>query len=281
MFKSQQFLKKKHLYRYRAVAFLDVLGFEKTLNDFEREAIKNQNKPKEDNELAGYYYSRAASKFISILKNALEKLSVDKFKYYLFSDNICITSISETQTDDLKELLHTVNELFYDFAQAGYFLRGGIDYGLFIDDDNLALGLPLANAYKLESTVAIYPRIVLSKQLVERFIVKEDFEDDISAILISKKHEHHYLNVFTHVFQSDYREDKEVFFKSLSKTIIKELEANSLNERVYNKYKWLAEEFNTFIDSFVTNLAFQDSSFDPDEEPGFLDIVLNQKINYA
>lgn len=274
-------MNQKHLYRYRAVAFLDVLGFEKTLNKFELEAKRNKRKPKADDDFPGYYYSSSASKFISIFKNALEKLSVDKFKYYLFSDNICITSISETRTDDLKELLHTINELFYDFAQAGYFLRGGIDYGLFIDDDNLALGMPLANAYKLESTVAIYPRIVLSEELVNQFIISGDFEDDISSVLISQKHEHRYLNVFTHVFRSDYREDKEEFFKNLSRSIVHELEVNSANEKVFTKYKWLAEEFNAFIDAFVTNLAFQDSSLDPDQEPGFLDLISNQKINYA
>jgi hypothetical protein len=146
--------------------------------------------------------------------------------------------------------------------------------------DNLALGLPLANAYKLESTIAIYPRIILSKELVERFMVDDEFEDDISSLLVSQKHEHNYLNVFTHVFQSDYREDKEKFFKNLRKSILKGLDSNIKHEKVFVKFKWLADEFDSFIDSFVSNLAFQDSSFDPEEEPDFLHIISKQKINH-
>lgn len=271
----------KHIYRYRAVAFLDVLGFQGRLIGFNQEA--EENRFSESNELADseYYYSESASKFIRIVEGALMKLPDEKFKYYLFSDNICITSLAETTPEDLKDLLLIISELFYDFAINGYFLRGGIDYGLFIDDDNLALGVPLAEAYKMESKLAIYPRILLSQKLVDRFIEEDEFKDDLTILLISKSHEYFFLNVFSHVFQSDYREDKQDYFESLKSAVEKELKTNLENEKLYLRYKWFAQIFNQFIDSFVTNLAYQDNSFDPDEEEGYLDFIVSQKIDYA
>lgn len=273
-------MNESHIYRYRAVAFLDVLGFQESLISFDEEARRNRYESEEDDD-SEYFYSKSASNFIDTLYLALGKLSPEKFKFYLFSDNVCITSIAETSAEDLKVLLFTISELFFDLATQGYFIRGGIDYGLFIDDDNLALGIPLAEAYKMESKQAIYPRVLLSKGLVDQFIEEEVFLDDISILLVSKSHELNFLNIFTHVFKSEDRSDKETFFVTLKRVINQELESHKNNEKLYLRFRWLAEKFNLFIDDFVTNLAYQDTSFDPDEEEGYLEFIKNQKIDYA
>src|SRR5690606_18436190 len=117
--------------------------------------------------------SQKASDFIETFNHAISKLDPDKFSYYLFSDNICITAKNLNTNDEksLTELLLVVSELFFEFIQRGYFLRGGIDYGLFIDKSSIALGVPLATAYKIESTQAVFPRIVLSKEFIKQFEV--------------------------------------------------------------------------------------------------------------
>lgn len=280
---------EEYYYKNRAVAFLDVLGFRQKLIDFETEAINDNNnaideKLQENDNCK--YVSKKANDFINTFKRAIDKLDPDKYRYYLFSDNICITSIRETNAKDLYDLLLVIAELYFEFAQKGYFLRGGIDYGLFIDESTIAMGCPLSTAYELETKKAIYPRIILSENLVNVFQAinnkgEKVFDFDYSDVLIVDSCEIKFLNVFLQVFQSDYREDKENFFLCFNRVIIKNLDENRNNEVVFNKYKWLSEQFNEFIDLFITKLAYLDHDFDPEIEVGFLEFVKHQKVYYG
>lgn len=278
---------QEYLYRNRAVAFLDVLGFKQKLNEFELEAKSNHIPENDDAVNAnGKYISQKANDFINTFKLAISQLDEKKYRYYLFSDNICITSIEDTSASDLQDLLLVIAKLYFEFAKRGYFLRGGIDYGLFIDEETLALGNPLANAYELETKKAVYPRIVLSQNLVDEFQGydpqgEKQFDYFYSDALIKDSCEIKFLNVFLQVFQSDYREDREAFFARFKTVILENLHANKSNEAVFVKYKWLADQFNEFIDLFTEKLAYMDSDFDPEQEIGFLDFVKQQKISYA
>jgi len=278
---------QEYLYRNRAVAFLDVLGFKQKLNEFELEAKSNHIPENDDAVNAnGKYISQKANDFINTFKLAISQLDEKKYRYYLFSDNICITSIEDTSSSDLQDLLLVIAKLYFEFAKRGYFLRGGIDYGLFIDEETLALGNPLANAYELETKKAVYPRIVLSQNLVDEFQGydpqgEKQFDYFYSDALIKDSCEIKFLNVFLQVFQSDYREDREAFFARFKTVILENLHANKSNETVFVKYKWLADQFNEFIDLFTEKLAYMDSDFDPEQEIGFLDFVKQQKISYA
>jgi len=278
---------QQYIYKNRAVAFLDVLGFRQKLIDFEQEARNNRigSNVAESEETAyqRQYISYKANDFINTFKSAISKLDVEKYRYYLFSDNICITSIKDTSKSDLQDLLLVITELYFEFAQKGYFLRGGIDYGLFIDEKEIAVGIPLARAYELETKKAVYPRIVLSENLVKEFQAINNKGEKVydylySDALILDSCEIKFLNVFLQVFQSDYREDRERFFKKFNNVIVTNLEENKANEVVFVKFKWLAEQFNEFIDLFTSNLSFLDINFNPEEEVGFLDFVKQQKI---
>ncbi|WP_461789689.1 hypothetical protein [Pedobacter sp.] len=274
-------MEQHYVYKKRAVAFLDVLGFREKLNVFQKEA--EQNQLAEENES---YVSQQANDFINTFKKAIARLDDKKFRYYLFSDNICITSINETTSSDLQDLFLAVTELYFQFARQGYFLRGGIDYGLFIDEDEIAVGNPLAVAYLLESKKAIYPRIILSDNLVKEFQTinqqgEKNYEYLYADVLIKDSCEIRFLNIFLHVFQSDYREDREDFFIKYSEVLKQNLAENIKNEAIYTKYKWLADEFNEFIDHFINELSFLDTAFDPEQEVGFLEMVGQQKIQYG
>lgn len=273
----------QYLFKKRAVAFLDVLGFKTILNDFEKEAKDNRFEFLDDEDDNEIFVSSRANDFINTFKNAIGKLDSNKYRYYLFSDNICITSINDTTASDLQDLFLVITDLYFEFAQKGYFLRGGIDYGLFIDEKKIAVGNPLANAYELETKKAIYPRIILSDSLVAEFqsyntAGKKIYDYIYSDVLIKESCEIKYLNVFLQVFQSDYREDREDFFKIYNEVIVSNLSRNITNEIVYVKYKWLADQFNEFIDLFTTKLAYLDENFNPEEEMGFIEFIKSQKI---
>lgn len=274
------------IYRNRAVAFLDVLGFREKLKTFESEAKKyiSDNIAIDEEKTKGV--SERANEFITTFKNAVGRLDKDKYRYYLFSDNICITSTNDTTPLDLLDLLFVISELYYEFAQQGYFLRGGIDYGLFIDEEEIAVGLPLVVAYELESKYAVYPRIVISDNFADQFQIyntegEKVFDYLYADMLIKNSCEIKYLNIFLNVFKSDFADRKELFFQAFKIALEKNLEENKFKELIYVKYKWLADEFNGFIDNFVNELAFLDVDFDPEEEVGLLEYIKTQKIKYG
>lgn len=285
----------KYKYVNRAVAFLDVLGFQNKLQEFEKEAIAFHGEYIGDNldddvldentdqNVGPIYYSKRASDFIEIFENAISKLDKEKFSYYLFSDNICITA-RNTGTNSEKsliELLLVISELYFEFIQKGYFLRGGIDYGFFIDWSSIALGVPLATAYKMESTQAVFPRIILSTNFTKQL---EDYSDQAiegySSILASNLIKHsceiQYLNVFNYIFKV---EDKEYFFERYRNNILDNLHSAESQEHIFLKYKWLANEFNAFIEVYTGSLAFLDENFEATDE--FIDTIKQLKIEYG
>jgi len=272
---------KDYIFANRAVAFIDVLGFGAKLNEFDEEA--RNNLIEEDNEIKRYI-SPSANRFINTFLNAIELLDPNKYRYYLFSDNLCITSIDETSPTDLEDLLFVIANLYYELAKAGYFIRGGIDYGLFVDEGSIAVGMPLAHAYRIESKVAVYPRIVLSKnfvdQLAEKYTDQEGMDEgNYLRLLLSHSCELTYLNVFMHVFQTDFETDKIQFFHDMNFKIIESLDFTKGKETVHHKFKWLAEEFNKFLDSYSDELVYLDENYEPDDN--YIDTVKQQRIEYA
>lgn len=274
---------KEYIYQNRVVAFLDVLGFQEKLFQFEKEAISKLNQEKEQEfenlEKGQFLQSIQADDFINTFLEAISKVDNDKFKYYLFSDNICITLNYDSDKNLLLELLMLISDLFYSFAQKGYFLRGGIDFGKFISQDRIALGVPLVKAYKLETETAVYPRIVISqdfKKIFEEYTTGNEQEIQLPIFiksLILSSCENNYLNVFLKVFQTD---EKEVYFKNIRESIIKNLEENRMKEKVYVKYEWLAKEYDLFIEHYTSNLAYLDSDSEPTAE--YIDLIKNYKI---
>lgn len=283
----------QYRYSYRAVAFLDVLGFQSKLKDFEDEAIEYHNNftdegsfddsDEEDNNYSRVFYSQKASDFIETFNSAISKLDKDKFSFYLFSDNICITAknLNTNNEKSLIELLLIISELYFEFVQQGYFLRGGIDYGLFIDQSAIALGVPLATAYELETTRAVYPRIILSNNFIKQFEVYpsegvQEFTSIFTYNLIKKSCEIQYLNVFIHIFKV---EDKEYFFERYNQNITENLTNSQFSENIFLKYRWLADEFNSFIETYSSSLAFYDINFEATDE--FIETVKQLKVSYG
>ena len=271
-------------YRPRAVAFLDVLGFKQKLGEFQQEAelFFNEGPLPENAELSGpVYYSKKDHEFIETFKQAVSKLDPDVFSYFLFSDNICITGKEQQTEKSLIDLMLVITELYYEFAKKGYFLRGGVDFGLLVDEETLAIGAPLATAYDLETKTAIYPRIVLSENFVEQFVKygKEAtlaYNNLLLSTLIRKHCEISYLNVFCQIFKTD---EKEEFLASYQERIIENLKENDQRERVFSKYEWLAKEFNSFIDLYTNSLIFFDENDEPTDDT--VTAFKKMKIDYV
>lgn len=89
-----------------------------------------------------------------------------KIEIKFFSDNVIIA----IETDICKEsdvLLEFVGYMAEHFLKCGYKPRGGICKGRIYIDDFFTWGAGLVKAYDLESKKAIYPRIIVSEEVVK------------------------------------------------------------------------------------------------------------------
>ncbi|MDF2159391.1 hypothetical protein [Algoriphagus sp. CAU 1675] len=228
-------------YQRRIVCFLDVLGFGSLLKEFEEDADLDNEVFSSENLI-----SAKANAFITAFKSVVQLIPQNYCRYYLFSDNICIAADMEEDKNIANEILFVVSNLFQKMASLGYFLRGGIDYGWMLDEEDIAVGLPLANAYRIESQSAIFPRVVISdsfRNLLEDINADFDFQLKTDRDLI-------YIDPFYNVIRA---EDRREFFETYRSRISEKLEMYQNEPKIEVKFRWLALSYNNFLDQFIEN----------------------------
>lgn len=91
----------------------------------------------------------------------------EHLKIKFFSDNFVI-AIKATIPSAVDRLLESIAWICSHLLKCGYKPRGGISKGKFYMDDIFVWGQGLVNAYIIESKKAIYPRIVIEKNVAEK-----------------------------------------------------------------------------------------------------------------
>jgi hypothetical protein len=136
-------------YTRRVVAFYDILGW--------RAEIEN----------AGTDQKKIGNLRRLILQHArLLRLPVKSpVNVSTFSDNVVISSVPHKDLTPF--FLREMATLQLMTASMGFLLRGGIAVGDIIHDEEVVFGPALTRAYELESTVAVYPRIVVDEPVLK------------------------------------------------------------------------------------------------------------------
>ncbi len=241
-------------YEDRIVAFIDILGF----SEIVKESITNKDL------LDKIYFSLFMLKLNENPKNWNSSMleleedfqKKDKSKFEI-NDNLKCTQFSDCITFSVKYNDDNFHEVFSSFlsricligSQLLYFgvvFRGGISIGkLHHSSENVIIGPALVDAYNIESKIAKSPRIILSKSLIQKlnYPIKttddrypyhgyiKRFEDglvgstQLSALEVLQKHIGEYLI-------------------NIKKEIINGLDDNIDNPSVFEKYKWLMNEYN-------------------------------------
>lgn len=111
---------------------------------------------------------------------------IKSFEIKIFSDNVVIAQkIDETVLgDQIIGIINIVWSLqFWALVQFGLFLRGGITIGeLFINKD-IVWGTGLIEAYKMENGLAIFPRVLVSQMVFEKYDAKLNNSINIYAFV--------------------------------------------------------------------------------------------------
>lgn len=145
-------------YARRVVGFVDILGFA----DLVRRAAKETALRDEIVEVLG--------RVIAIQPPGSTETDL---RTQYFSDSLILSA--QFTPDGLWHLLLSLDALSWNLLQMGVMVRGAVTIGEIHHDDRFVFGVGVNEAYRLESTVANFPRIILSR---EAFTAAESFAAD-------------------------------------------------------------------------------------------------------
>ena len=142
-------------YTNRLVAFIDILGFSQMVADAEQVNRIFDAVVQLDEYTAGF------------LKNAIldQQTRIDDPQYSFFSDCVVVSCADVPHNYEL--FFNYLATLSYTMIESGILIRGGVTLGPLIHDARVMFGGGMIKAYKLESGLAVYPRIVIDDKLVK------------------------------------------------------------------------------------------------------------------
>lgn len=131
-------------YLDRVVGFVDILGFA----DLVRRADGDINLRRE--------IAEALGRVRAVLPPGVSETDL---RTQNFSDSLILSAVDTP--DGLWHLLLSIDALAWNLLQLGILIRGGVTIGGMRHDEHLVFGVGVNEAYRLESTVAKTPRVVL------------------------------------------------------------------------------------------------------------------------
>jgi hypothetical protein len=171
-----------------------------------------------------------------------------------FSDSMVI-SYNITNKNQLVFILMALRDMTIELAKEGIFLRGAITRGEFFHEANKLFGPALVEAYELESQVATYPRIIISRDVLwyENFskeletASQENIKEFVTADEMDGWHYVDYIQVasqFTPI--ADY-------FGYIEKILQHISEQLDSHVGVKIKYAWLNRKINQALQDLIEN----------------------------
>ena len=141
------------------VAFLDMLGATNKIR-------KSETQDESLNIIHNLY--------TNVMELANPETGIKKYegiRFKIFSDNILIAKEidPENSIDSVLILLNCVSNFMCSSVGAGvgWLVRGGITVGDLYIDDTVVWGSALVKAYELENKIAVYPRVIIDKPVLD------------------------------------------------------------------------------------------------------------------
>lgn len=162
----------------------------------------------------------------------------------IFSDNIVVAvpyDKDHRKNDALYAVAVMSSALQANFLAHGWLTRGGISAGDFFVDDVMVWGTALVRAYKLESTVAYFPRVVIEPTLAEEcdldLMIKYAMKMNSSGCIFYKDHDG---MIRLEILQGTWINTTYAIFKEFENGILeRQLKENRGNTKVCQKWLWI------------------------------------------
>lgn len=233
-------------YESRVTCFLDILGFQKHIND----SVKDKSGEKEIDKI-----SDALMCIRDVLDIDRDKTQESKVVTQ-FSDCIVI-SFCDKEESGVFWMLLEIQWLLMNLVSRGFICRGGISHGKLIHNEKLVFGPALVEAYKMESEAALYPRVILHNSIIKlggkskaRHHTSETEVKYIEEIVSKDADGMYYIDFFEKAMNEfdDPHYEFPAYLQKISELIIEGLKSNSPS--IHVKYQWLKEKYNKVVQSY-------------------------------
>lgn len=156
----------------------------------------------------------------------------------IFSDNI-VVAVPYTEERFKRSAFLAVAMMSaiiqVEFLKKGWLTRGGISFGSFFADEVMVWGTALVSAYKLESTAAVYPRVVIDAALVGELKLALQPDSHCTTWLRQDKDGLFYVEYLNHRLKN-----LEFFVLGLFQIVEKNLTRYHENINICQKWLWLS-----------------------------------------
>lgn len=230
------------------VAFIDILGFKNYI-------LNNNFTFAKDlfNDIRNF-----ANQLLKSHNDVFTKEMLSTVTLNIISDSIVI-SVPKTTKYSLEMLLLAINTIVFNvLREYGLICRGGIAEGYFHSDNEIAFGPALVAAYNLENSVAVYPRIVFTREVYDSYykICDKDDIKNLSDIMVLDADEELFIadyigfaigRIACDVIEGRvYRRYAEALFKHIS-NIIEDVLACNTDRKIREKYIYFRDYYNNCL----------------------------------
>ena len=236
----------ENMYEKRFVLFLDILGFQKIIEETEKNEEPQKVKIEE---------------LIIALKEMVETVSAmpkETSKIVTqFSDSI-VVSFKDNDQKERQQFFQYVHRLIIKLAARKILCRGAVSYGNLYHDKDFVFGPALVDAYLTESQAAIYPRVIFDKSVIE--IMKKTsvlnplsysairFDSKVESYLKTDLDDKLYFDYFSKAAYYLNGQELNEYYDKLRKIII---DGNKFkNPGVKVKYGWMKSKYNQLKNDF-------------------------------
>lgn len=228
-------------YHRSVFAFLDLLGVKENIEKDNGEFL----------EKLGTIYDST----LRIYKSVCDRNLRDNIRTKIFSDNIVFECeiVDSDGFDEFKQIAFISAILQEELLRNNLLLRGAITIGDSFLDDVLVFGKALSDAYLLESNRALYPRVILSQELVEIVLPKISSTSPIAYMCVVDRDGEHYIDYLNSAGRSNANRIHQIRL-ALTYTQI-ELEKAEYNPKVKQKLIWHHDYLNNRLHQFEQCIA--------------------------
>ena len=180
---------------------------------------------------------------------------IEEFNLKVFSDNIVIAQKinEESVGDQIIGMLNLVWSLqFWALAQFGLFLRGGITIGELYIDKDIVWGKGLIDAYNLENNVAYYPRVLVSKSIIDKYSENKHKTLEIKAFIDTDSDGMWFVDYMSACVHLEILPQASVSIKDTVQ------EYKDANERIKQKINWTISYFNKYCNSLKNRIDYNE-----------------------
>ena len=226
-------------YTKKAVAFLDIMGFKNIIKqseddvEFRTKLINNLVELKSMENI--YTYTDAPH------------LDYGK-KLTAFSDSI-VVSYDLSKESAVFYLLFDIIFIQINLVAMGLLLRGGLTLGDVFHDGGVVVGPAMLKAFEMESSIAVYPRIIVDPLLIEyayenpsHSFSKDKEKELVLSLLCPCENNYYYTNFLS--MDSELGYEYSTFLNDVKRLIDEGLKSPNIG--VKNKYEWLQKYYFSF-----------------------------------